>query len=236
MESKSQRVEEAVADIVSVFRSLHSHKSITDVFGDANDASDAESVVSDCSGSMRGSGLTDPHERLVGVDAVDADRRKNYQSIHSEFDQLCKAMTSYFSHAACDALLKATKDSLDALRRRVFFSRSYAAAQSAAVSSVSSSGDDFRSGGNVSVIRLPFFKAEVSLSIPSVVMQPSLDDVQQSINKAVQYMLDASRHVYMWGQARPLTTERATPEAIFSHKCKIAAQGDIFSGIAKLFA
>ncbi|KAL1771588.1 dynein heavy chain 8, axonemal [Sigmodon hispidus] len=45
-----------------------------------------------------------------------------------------------------------------------------------------------------------FIKTEVHLAIPNVVMVPSLDDIQQAINRMIQFTLEVSRGVAHWGQ------------------------------------
>ncbi|KAJ8315371.1 LOW QUALITY PROTEIN: hypothetical protein KUTeg_007521 [Tegillarca granosa] len=44
----------------------------------------------------------------------------------------------------------------------------------------------------------PLFKAEIVLAIPNVVMKPSLDDLQSSLNKAVQIILKTSCDIPQW--------------------------------------
>ncbi|XP_052798280.1 dynein axonemal heavy chain 8-like [Mya arenaria] len=56
--------------------------------------------------------------------------------------------------------------------------------------------------GGTSDIRIPFFTADITLAIPNVVMQPSLEDIQSTLNKACQLVLDVSKGVLQWGQDR----------------------------------
>ncbi|XP_012885023.1 PREDICTED: dynein heavy chain 8, axonemal [Dipodomys ordii] len=53
---------------------------------------------------------------------------------------------------------------------------------------------------------ISFIKSEVHLAIPNVVMVPSLDDIQQAINRMIQLTLEVSRGVAHWGQqqSRPI--------------------------------
>ena len=64
----------------------------------------------------------------------------------------------------------------------------------------------------------PFLRCEATLAIPNVVMQPTLDEVQQTVNKAVQYVLAVFKAVAQWssgtqkgvaGGANPPLTDRA---------------------------
>uniref|UniRef100_A0A663EUR1 Dynein axonemal heavy chain 8 n=1 Tax=Aquila chrysaetos chrysaetos TaxID=223781 RepID=A0A663EUR1_AQUCH len=72
-------------------------------------------------------------------------------------------------------LQKATRLSLDSLKKRIFVS-------------------------NKSEEVAAFLKAEVHLAVPNVVMVPSLDDIQQAINRMIQLILEVSRGVAQWGQ------------------------------------
>uniref|UniRef100_A0A8C4Y3D3 Dynein axonemal heavy chain 8 n=1 Tax=Gopherus evgoodei TaxID=1825980 RepID=A0A8C4Y3D3_9SAUR len=91
-----------------------------------------------------------------------------------EFRKECKEVVAYFSHQLLDSLLKATRLSLDTLKKRMFASKSEEV--------------------------VSFLKAEVHLAIPNVVMVPSLDDIQQVINRMIQLTLEVSRGVAHWGQ------------------------------------
>ena len=44
----------------------------------------------------------------------------------------------------------------------------------------------------------PLFHADITLTIPNVVMKPSLEDLQSSLNKAVQIILKASQDIPQW--------------------------------------
>ena len=44
----------------------------------------------------------------------------------------------------------------------------------------------------------PLFRADIVLAIPSVVMRPSLEEIQTALNKAVQVMLKMSEHIPQW--------------------------------------
>ena len=44
----------------------------------------------------------------------------------------------------------------------------------------------------------PLFRADIVLQIPNVVMKPSLDDLQSSLNKAVQVILKTSMEIPQW--------------------------------------
>ncbi|PIK45719.1 hypothetical protein BSL78_17425 [Apostichopus japonicus] len=64
---------------------------------------------------------------------------------------------------------------------------------------------DIAGGGGISrraKRNSPLFKVDITLAIPQVVMQPSLDDLQQALNRATVCVFEVSRGVAQWGQKR----------------------------------
>lgn len=51
-------------------------------------------------------------------------------------------------------------------------------------------------------INYPLFEADLILSIPDIIMTPSLDDIQKGLNTAVNHILCITKAVYRWGQIR----------------------------------
>ncbi|KAK9411910.1 dynein heavy chain 8 axonemal [Crotalus adamanteus] len=107
-----------------------------------------------------------------------------------EFKKECKEVVAYFSHQLLDSLQKTTRLSLDALKRRVFVSSSTNFGRLPYLPQTTVKPEDV----------VTFLKAEVHLAIPHVMMVPSLDDIQQAINRMIQLTLDVSRGVAHWGQ------------------------------------
>lgn len=48
----------------------------------------------------------------------------------------------------------------------------------------------------------PIFRAGVCLSIPNIVMMPALEEIQQALNKAVEYVVSVSKGVGQWSKER----------------------------------
>ena len=88
-------------------------------------------------------------------------------------------LKEYWNNLLYQALLKATKQSLNTLKKRV--------------GSRGSTGFLF--------VEKPFFEVDVGVSTPSVVLEPSLDDIQRAINKAAQAVLSCSKWLYDWDQS-----------------------------------
>ncbi|XP_066028864.1 dynein axonemal heavy chain 5 isoform X2 [Pocillopora verrucosa] len=89
----------------------------------------------------------------------------------------------FFNQRCIEALVKSKRQSLDAIKRRM---------QAASKHSKDLSDSDAKSPA--------LFKADIVLEIPSIVMKPSLDDIQQALNKTVQIMLKTTQNVYEWEQ------------------------------------
>ena len=126
-----------------------------------------ENAVHDLIGLIKSYPL-DPH--ISPVRQEDADR-----------------LITHYNHFMYQALLNCTKNSLNAIKKRVA-----------------------KRGGNSFIyVERPFFEVDVQLNIPKVQLSPSLDDVQRSINKAAQAVLRCTKTLYDWGQgaAGPKATD-----------------------------
>lgn len=57
---------------------------------------------------------------------------------------------------------------------------------------------DSNSASNMKQNSLPIFRASVTLAIPNIVMAPALEDVQQTLNKAVECIISVPKGVRQW--------------------------------------
>ncbi|KAK1192580.1 DYH8 protein, partial [Pygoscelis papua] len=204
---KSMHIEDAVQELISVFEKnyeiKHSKKTSEKhvlpekhiVFGN-----NEEEREKNTSAALRG-------DNSKGNDKED------------EFKKKCKEVVAYFSHQLLDSLQKATRLSLDSLKKRIFFAVRPSKSEEVA----------------------SFLKAEVHLAIPNVVMVPSLDDIQQAINRMIQLILEVSRGVAQWGQRHlqksSLRAESGTQQvssAGFGSPGKIAKKGENIVLVRKL--
>ena len=90
----------------------------------------------------------------------------------------------YFEHCNSDALTKLTRNTLESIRRRVTPPSSLLY------------GDAVNQG---KLDHRPAFRVQLVLTIPNVTMKPSLEDLQELLNKAVQYIIDVHKSIYKWG-------------------------------------
>lgn len=56
--------------------------------------------------------------------------------------------------------------------------------------------------------KVPFFELDVQLSVPSVRLSPTLEDVQTSINTAAASVLGCTKRLYDWGEADVAEADR----------------------------
>nr|XP_038033594.1 dynein heavy chain 8, axonemal [Anas platyrhynchos] len=159
---KSMHIEDAVQDLISVFENNYEIK---------HPEKASKKHTSPEKHVLFGN-IEDERENNTGAPHGDDSKGNDKED---EFKKKCKEVVAYFSHQLLDSLQKATRLSLDSLKKRILVS-------------------------NKSEEIVSFLKAEVHLAIPNVVMVPSLDDIQQAINRMIQLILDVSRGVAQWGQ------------------------------------
>jgi dynein heavy chain len=98
------------------------------------------------------------------------------QRTSAEIQEAIKEFTSYCIHANVDALLKATRTTLDTIKRRL---------------TTRVQGYDEK---QTEPAKPPFFSSQISLNIPNIVMVPALDEVQQALNKSIAMILSLQVH------------------------------------------
>ncbi|XP_077101314.1 dynein axonemal heavy chain 5-like [Siphateles boraxobius] len=91
-------------------------------------------------------------------------------------------MIGHMCQRNTDALVKATKRSLDALRRRLLGVRS----------------TQLSSSQREATPQFPILRASVELAIPKIVVRPSLEHIQSILNKAVNMVLSMAKDIPLW--------------------------------------
>ncbi|XP_043198855.1 dynein axonemal heavy chain 8-like [Amphibalanus amphitrite] len=102
----------------------------------------------------------------------------------------CRELYQFFNARNSEALVRATKYSLDAIKKRVFLPT-----RSMLVARDDDEAEDLAPTP-------PFLLTDIMLAIPNIVLSPSIDDVQGVINKAAQMVLEVNREIALWGQGR----------------------------------
>ncbi|XDV39791.1 hypothetical protein PO909_008980 [Leuciscus waleckii] len=101
-------------------------------------------------------------------------RKKKKRDLMKVMEEEAKELLSHFNHRNVDALLRLTRNTLETLRKRIH----------------KGSGSQ------------PIFKAGVCLTIPNIIMVPGLDEVQQALNRAVDFVVSVSKGVGQWSKER----------------------------------
>jgi len=100
----------------------------------------------------------------------------------------CKNLVEHYNYFMYSALLTGAKNTLNALKKRV-------------------AG---RVGASFFSLHHVFFELTVELRGTEVILTPSIDDVQHSINKCSTSALACSKQLYDWGQEHLPVSERST--------------------------
>ncbi|XP_070603204.1 dynein axonemal heavy chain 5 isoform X1 [Erythrolamprus reginae] len=104
-------------------------------------------------------------------------------------EEAAQELLSHFSHRNVDALLKVIRNTLEAIRKQIH-----------AASVIS-----FLDRENISKQKqnaAPIFKASVILSIPNFAIMPTLEEIQQTLNKAADCIVSTMKGVGQWSKER----------------------------------
>ncbi|KAI4809667.1 hypothetical protein KUCAC02_018534 [Chaenocephalus aceratus] len=159
LDFKYNRVKRAVKELDNVFRGIYESKSTKKTV--------EEPVSGRRTVSFSGETQKAPSED-VGRNSEGPDRDRAIK-----FEKEFKKLYEYFTERVFDALVKTTKLSLKALRRRVCGTKSKST-KSKMVSLINS---------------------EVQLIIPNVVMIPAVEEIQQAINRLIDLVLEISKGI-----------------------------------------
>lgn len=126
----------------------------------------------------------DQPEDMMAPGAVTLKRKlEQKQKLRQEADMLY----DYYQQLNIDAFIQLYRSTLENLRRRVAFTST--------LSYTEFSAEEKKE-------HHPLFIADIILSLPSLVIRPSLDEIQQSMNQAVNMILSVMKSVHCWGQER----------------------------------
>ncbi|XP_056290683.1 dynein axonemal heavy chain 8-like [Pseudoliparis swirei] len=173
--SKCSHVKEAVKELANVFSPINDSKDTKKtaeepVSGRMNVTFSAESQK--CSNENEGK-----HSECPDRDKV------------IKFEKEFKKLYEYFSERVFEALVKTTNVSLETLKRRICGTRS-----------TSKKGNVSTFQKSMSETKFSLITCEVQLVIPKVVMIPTVDKIQQAINRLIDLVLDISKGI-AWQKA-----------------------------------
>ncbi|XP_027537399.1 dynein heavy chain 5, axonemal isoform X11 [Neopelma chrysocephalum] len=112
-------------------------------------------------------------------------KRMDLEKLEEEANELL----SYFNNRNIDALLKVIRNTLETLRKRIHASSTINFLENHSASKQ-------KKGSR------PMFRTSINLSIPNIIMTPSLDEVQQMLNKAVNSIVKVMKGVGQWSKER----------------------------------
>lgn len=160
--------------------------------------------------------LKDHHEKLkessrpkksddpsVEKTAEEAQWKARMKAQDAEIEEETIELVNTINNRLVDALLKCIRNSLDLLKRRL-----YQGSSGHRYGKVDK--DKYNKANDLLV---PFFKADIILEIPSITIQPSLDDIQHALNKAFHSILEVCRNVQQWNRIKTQTSEALMPKA-----------------------
>lgn len=206
LESKSARVEEAANELISMLLELDEEEEELDSDEDhneledlTNDDEDKEALVprGESARSRPRTGGSRPDSRSassrLGSAAISpaAAAAKRKRESREQLNMEAEELLTYFIHKNIDAIVRVTRTTLDGMRKRV-----QSAVSHHYVEKGSSLGPGKDSGPDLS----PLFSAYVTLQIPNITMQPALDEIQQGLNKAAQYVVSVSKGISQWNK------------------------------------
>jgi dynein heavy chain len=133
---------------------------------------------------------TDPGDQADMTLAVRPGTAKIQRRVELSTQMAAEAheLTLHFKQCTLDAILSCVKGALDLLRRRLVTSSQHYAA-------VSSPMQDTKG-------KPPVFCANIILALPTIVMRPSAEDIQQAVVTVSHMIVSPSKFVFEWGQSR----------------------------------
>ncbi|XP_067366741.1 dynein axonemal heavy chain 5 isoform X3 [Channa argus] len=198
LHTKSSLVEEAANELINMLLEFD-HKQREEVKKVEEGSCTENKVVDhiDCEGENEGhsdgrlfSRNTFPPPARIGSSSP-VGRRKKKRDLLEMMKEEAQELLSYFNHCNVDALLRLTRNTLEMLRKRIHTSSiTHFLAEGESPSHGKSSGQQ------------AIFRVSVILAIPNIDIVPALEEVQQALNRAVEFVVSVSKGVGQWGKER----------------------------------
>ena len=218
MQTKSALVEEAVNELIAMLLKVdgdEEKEETPDEGEDSPERSRKPSMKSKKSFGSEGealrpiSGRTGTSSRLgsaaVSPNAAALKRKREMKDYLTEEAQ---ELLSYFNHRNIDAIVRVTKATLDAMRKRVTVSSTLHYVEASLLAKDSQN------------FNTPLFKSFMTLAIPNITMQPALDEIQQTLNRAAQKVVDVARSIQQWDKTCRVFMKPKIPEEEFEARSR----------------
>ncbi|KAL2307869.1 hypothetical protein Nmel_000857, partial [Mimus melanotis] len=134
-------------------------------------------------------------------------KRMDLEKLEEEANEL----HSYFNNRNIDALLKVTRNALETIRKRIHASSTISFLENHSISKQ-------KKGAH------PIIRTNINLSIPNIIMTPSLDEVQQTLNKAVDSIVKVMKGVRQWSKERISKVDSVSDAASLSSSDPVQSQ------------
>ncbi|KAM4687754.1 dynein axonemal heavy chain 5 [Discoglossus pictus] len=189
LHSKSSMVEEAANELINLLLDLDIHptdedaKSVTGskLIDETSDNAENKSKPETVSSAHHSSQL------VIGPPSPPTKKKK--KDMMEILEEEAHELLSHFNHRNLEALLKVTRNTLETIRKRIQMSSMKNFLDT-------SNGSKQRTNGE------PIFRTNISLSIPNINMVPALDEVQQTLNRAVEKIVSVTKGVGQWSKER----------------------------------
>ncbi|BFZ13509.1 hypothetical protein BsWGS_16546 [Bradybaena similaris] len=202
LQTKSQTVEESVSELITMLCVAEPddgdggveepEKGFEDAAADETFNTKDEEAKKSSREELRGGSAAHSHagsRRSRSISSKpNAAAKKKKKEMRERIEESAMDLLTHFNNRNLDALLKATRNTLETLRKRITSS-----SMAHYIGDSSLFGDQKRDSR-------PFFRTNATLAIPHIIMHPALDEVQQALNRAVQNILSVSGAVAQWNK------------------------------------
>ncbi|XP_062925653.1 dynein axonemal heavy chain 5 [Mobula hypostoma] len=190
LHSKSSLVEEAANELINMLLDIESSREEEQKFKGSS-RNEQRKELCDCEAKERNCekhSFSQNGSHQVSSDLPSPLTRRKKKDLES-MEEEAQELLSYFSHRNVDALLQVTRNTLETIRKRIHSSFLLYFMENDHSSKQKQSSH-------------PIFRTNITLSIPTITMIPALDEVQQALTKAVEYIVSVSRGVGQWSKER----------------------------------
>lgn len=187
LQSKSKNIEDAAQELIDL---LYPIENVNEE--EEEEAEEASEDVADETKSIRGPDATSRHSNhRVPLTQAQIQRKKKREQ-RLAMDENAKELLNFFSHKNLESIIKLIKSTLEKLRKRITATQTM----------------NYINPNEKTKKEKPVFKCFAILAIPNITMQPALDDVQQSLNRAVQLVIGVSKYISLWNKERLSNTKK----------------------------
>ncbi|XP_058868792.1 dynein axonemal heavy chain 5 isoform X2 [Acipenser ruthenus] len=191
LHSKSSLVEEAANELINMLLDLEPQNKEDEGKSKEENRSQSKSEKEESEEEEDGKSESRLFSRNTNTDpASPLVKKKKKKDMIEILEEEALELLSHFNHRNVDALLRVTRNTLETIRKRIHSS------------SVIHFLAESNSASSQKTVVQPIFRTNINLSIPNVSMVPSLDEVQQGLNRAVECIVCVTKGVGQWSKER----------------------------------